>query len=272
MRTDVKVGLISGILILGGIFAYSAFHGSRAASPRGLETKEVSAGFGPAQARANVVIPAPATAPATTADTSAPGTTRPSGWPAPSGGDMAPSDPFSTGVHTTATRPATSIWDTPPTTTIPPTTHTPPRTGTDTFGSSDFGTPPTTSAGGTYIIKSGDTLGALAKSNHVTLKALQDANPTADSNHLKIGQKITIPAASSTPTTTGTGTGTGTSGAATIPAAGTTYKVKAGDTLSKIAKAVYGNAASYTKILRANKDRITNEDQIKEGMILKIPH
>ena len=54
-------------------------------------------------------------------------------------------------------------------------------------------------------------------------------------------------------------------------AAGRTYTVKAGDTLSKIAKEFYGNANEYNKIFEANKDQLSSPDKIKVGQELKIP-
>ena len=50
-----------------------------------------------------------------------------------------------------------------------------------------------------------------------------------------------------------------------------TYTVKAGDSLSKIAKAKYGNANLWKTIFEANKDRIKNPDLIQVGWELKIP-
>jgi len=50
-----------------------------------------------------------------------------------------------------------------------------------------------------------------------------------------------------------------------------TYTVKAGDTLSKIAKDHLGNANAYMKIFEANKDQLTNPDVIKPGQVLRIP-
>ena len=54
-------------------------------------------------------------------------------------------------------------------------------------------------------------------------------------------------------------------------AAAKTYTVKAGDTLSKIAKEHLGNANSYMAIFEANRDQLTDPDKIKPGQILKIP-
>lgn len=50
-----------------------------------------------------------------------------------------------------------------------------------------------------------------------------------------------------------------------------TYTVKAGDTLSKIAKETLGNANAYMKIFEANQDQLSDPDKIKPGQVLKIP-
>lgn len=54
-------------------------------------------------------------------------------------------------------------------------------------------------------------------------------------------------------------------------AAGRQYTVKSGDTLSKIAKEVYGNAGDWKKIHAANADLIKNPDVIQPGWNLRIP-
>ena len=53
--------------------------------------------------------------------------------------------------------------------------------------------------------------------------------------------------------------------------AGKTYTVKAGDTLSAIAKAHLGDANAYMKIFDANKDQLTDPDKIRPGQVLRIP-
>jgi nucleoid-associated protein YgaU len=52
---------------------------------------------------------------------------------------------------------------------------------------------------------------------------------------------------------------------------GKTYTVKAGDTLSKIAKEQLGDANAYNEIFTANRDQLTDPDKIKPGQVLKIP-
>lgn len=54
-------------------------------------------------------------------------------------------------------------------------------------------------------------------------------------------------------------------------APGQSYTVKAGDTLSKIAKEHYGNANAYMKIFEANRDKLSDPDKIKVGQVLSIP-
>ena len=64
----------------------------------------------------------------------------------------------------------------------------------------------------------------------------------------------------------------GAGGATAAPAqAGGTYTVKAGDTLSKIAKQHLGDGNAYMKIFELNRDQLTNPDQIKPGQVLKLP-
>jgi len=54
-------------------------------------------------------------------------------------------------------------------------------------------------------------------------------------------------------------------------AGGGTYTVKAGDTLSKIAKEQLGDAGDYMKIFDVNKSILTDPDKIKPGQVLTIP-
>ena len=51
----------------------------------------------------------------------------------------------------------------------------------------------------------------------------------------------------------------------------TFYTVVAGDNLSKIAKAFYGNANEYMKIYEANRPMLTHPDKIYPGQMLRIP-
>ena len=50
-----------------------------------------------------------------------------------------------------------------------------------------------------------------------------------------------------------------------------TYVVKAGDTLSKIARQFYGDPSEYPRIFEANRDQLSDPNKIQVGQKLKIP-
>lgn len=60
-------------------------------------------------------------------------------------------------------------------------------------------------------------------------------------------------------------------GGAPAAAAARTYTVKAGDTLSAIAKQHLGDANAYMKIFEANRDQLNDPNLIKPGQVLKLP-
>lgn len=57
----------------------------------------------------------------------------------------------------------------------------------------------------------------------------------------------------------------------TAGAGGQTYTVKSGDSLSKIAKDIYGDASKWNRIYAANKDKIKDPDLIHPGQEFTIP-
>ncbi|MBO9661731.1 LysM peptidoglycan-binding domain-containing protein [Dokdonella sp.] len=62
-----------------------------------------------------------------------------------------------------------------------------------------------------------------------------------------------------------------TSTAPAEPPAPATYTVAKGDSLSKIAKKVLGNANRWREIFDANRDQLDNPDLIQPGQVLKLP-
>ena len=112
-----------------------------------------------------------------------------------------------------------------------------------------------------YVIVKGDMFSTIAKKFHVTVKALQDANPSVEPTKLKIGQSIHIPAASAAaPSSTG-----GTATTADTTGSGQTYSVKSGDSLTKIAS----EFGVSIKALRSANHLTT--DKIVVGQKLTIP-
>jgi nucleoid-associated protein YgaU len=52
---------------------------------------------------------------------------------------------------------------------------------------------------------------------------------------------------------------------------GSSYTVKSGDSLSKIAKNELGDANAWQKIFEANRDVLDDPDKIFPGQVLKLP-
>ena len=115
-------------------------------------------------------------------------------------------------------------------------------------------------AGTEYVVIKGDSLWKIAKRNGVTVKAIEDANPNIDPAKLKVGQKLSIPGA-----TSAAGSATDMTGSAGTDNGEELYIVKSGDTLSKIAKH-YG--VTYKAIESENG---LSTARIKVGQKLKIP-
>jgi LysM repeat protein len=111
-----------------------------------------------------------------------------------------------------------------------------------------------------HKVAKGESFAKIAQQYHVSVKAIQDANPGVDSSKLQIGQTIKIPAAAAPVATN--------PGAAPTPAANggsQSYTVKSGDTLIKIA-----NQFGVTvKAIRAKNNLTT--DKIRVGQHLPIP-
>jgi LysM repeat protein len=155
-----------------------------------------------------------------------------------------------------------------------------------------------TSGPNSYVVKSGDTLGAIAAKLGVSLADLQSANPDIQAADLHIGQQLNVPAAqaaapqsSATPAINAAATPApsastiATSGilptrtpaavAATPRSAATssitgpqTYTVKSGDTGCKIASA---HQVSLQELAEANGTSISGLASLKVGQQLKIP-
>jgi LysM repeat protein len=119
-----------------------------------------------------------------------------------------------------------------------------------------------------YTVKSGDIAYNVAKKNGVSLKALKEANSGVDLGKLKVGQKITLPAATAAGPTAAPTAGAGAALAGTAPetsTATTSYTVKGGDTLTRIAK----KFGTTSKAIRSANG--LQSDVIKVGHKLKIP-
>lgn len=69
----------------------------------------------------------------------------------------------------------------------------------------------------------------------------------------------------------GAAAGAATGAAATTSQQARYYTIKSGDTLSKIAKDVYGDANAYNRIFEENREVIDDPDKIYPGQQIRIP-
>lgn len=122
-------------------------------------------------------------------------------------------------------------------------------------------TAPPSGAASEYTILKGDTLSSIAPKFKVTLKALQAANPTVDPAKLQIGKKITIPS----PVAAGAPPAAVTGAATPVGDDAGSYKVKSGDTLTKIA------ADHHTTVKAIQSANNLTSSSIKVGQLLKLP-
>ncbi len=123
-------------------------------------------------------------------------------------------------------------------------------------------TPPPSVAASEYTILKGDTFSTIAPKFGITVKALQAANPTIDPSKLQIGKKVVIP----TPSAAATAPLTGVAGTvAPMADSGGLYKVKSGDTLSKIA------TEHHTTVKAIQSANNLSDSRIKVGQQLKLP-
>ncbi len=112
-----------------------------------------------------------------------------------------------------------------------------------------------------YVIKKGDTFSSIAPTFNVSVKALQTANPTVNPARLQIGQKIAIPEPTAT---TAPPSAPGLAPAASPGNGGDQiYVVKAGDTLTKIARDFNTTPTALRKANNLVTDRIKVGDKLK---------
>ena len=121
---------------------------------------------------------------------------------------------------------------------------------------------PAQAAAGSYTVRWGDTLSALAHRFGVSVRALADANGLADPNHVLAGRRLSIPSktnaiAAATPAR---------ATRVAIPTATQVHVVAPGETLTGIAASAH---ATVGEVLRLN--HLTNANHIEPGDKLVLP-
>lgn len=132
-----------------------------------------------------------------------------------------------------------------------------------------------------YTVQEGDTLSSIAErllGDEKQWVAIAQANPLVDPAQLRVGEEIRVPspeayeaererqlariaAAVDRP---GASNDRGEDDQATV-------EVVSGDTLSHIAKRVYGEANAWRMIYEANRDQLDDPGDLKVGMTLRVP-
>ncbi len=120
-----------------------------------------------------------------------------------------------------------------------------------------------------YTVRSGDTAESISRRFFGTpahWQQIMKANPRVDFMRLKAGRVIRVPVDPANVQ--------GIPGTSAPPKAAPAieYRVKTGDTLSGIAKEIYGRSGLWTIIRDANRDQVgADGDRLRPGMVLKIP-
>ena len=146
----------------------------------------------------------------------------------------------------------------------------------------ESGTSATT--GDTYVVKEGDNLSYIAEEYYGDQKhwvVIRDANPGVDPARLFVGKTLILPPKAAVLA------GNWKSGAAgvkpgdakpaavpgnTAPRAGrATYKVAAGDSLRKIARAVLKDENRWRELYELNRDKLKSPDVVPVGTELRLP-
>ncbi|WBU38751.1 LysM peptidoglycan-binding domain-containing protein [Homoserinibacter sp. YIM 151385] len=118
-----------------------------------------------------------------------------------------------------------------------------------------------TTAGGSYTIRSGDTVSRIAARFGTTTKAVLDANGLKATSIIYPGQRIRIPASGGATATTGATGGSGSTGTSA-----TSYTIRSGDTVTSIAKRF---GVRVEALLAANG--LKSSSIIYAGRTLRIP-
>lgn len=118
-------------------------------------------------------------------------------------------------------------------------------------------------AANSYEVKSGDSLGSIARKHGTTASALRTANNLSGDN-LRVGQKLVIPGNATPPSSVGSAAPVA---APSAPRAGSgTYTVSPGDTLGSIAKKHGVKVGDL-----ATLNTITDPAKLRVGQVLKLP-
>lgn len=125
-----------------------------------------------------------------------------------------------------------------------------------------------------HVVASGDTLSSIAArylGSEAKWEEIAKANPGINPNAMKVGAKLSIPSGSIASASSARAPSTSAPAPTTAPVPSNEYVVKAGDTLTRIARQTLGSA-DWESIYEANRSVIgPNPAALRVGMKLSIP-
>jgi peptidoglycan endopeptidase LytF len=268
MRSDVKIGLAVGMLLVVVIVAYMVIGtGDKKSTPTETDTAMTD---NETQRTTSLpttvpVVTIPATNPSPLVDLTPPATQPTTNTALALGPTTSPSVPLSPSAVASASQ-GDYDWNNLLTgKTPPPLSATPGALPSVTSGTAKV-------AAGKYMVKTGDTLSSIASSQYGSVnqwKAILAANPGLKPSSLRVGQTINLPAGAKAAAPSMASGPTVTS---SVPDSGKTYTVQPGDSLQKISQKLYGSTSHAKELYELNKAKIgSSPSKLRPKMVLKLP-
>ena len=297
MRTEVKAGLIVGLIVIGGVVFYAVNQGDSGKKvdhiPFAVKTPETDQ-----TEQKGTVRKTPATPPAKSTDDLAarlreaahrkqqrdsPGpVTRKSGPVTAAPTKRSPTDTSTPGQPPAAKDTSTTRPTTPPAviTSVKPTpaVATPPRsadtTRRDSLAARVHAAPKPKPQATKYTIERGDYLYTIAQDHYedgMYWTYIRDANPGIDPDRLRIGREIVLPPKQELIAARERDSREQDKSRRPSQTGRATYVVERGDTLTGIARNVLGRGSRWREIYELNQDQIANPDVLVPGTELHLP-
>ena len=304
MRTEVKAGLVVGLIIIGGVVFYAVNRNKpgEADIPFDVKTDDAQEAARadhttnqewPTRTVDRSTTDRPARQPES--DVPGPAATPPSGGAhsdlssadllaslSPSAADRGPvatpltTQPAEEPVATPTSQPSLPPMDTRPLSTPLP-SHVEKPVETRDRSTRVREAPKPKPAPVRYTIEKGDNFYSIARDHYGDAhywKLIRDANPEANPERLQVGQILLLPPKEDMLKQLereAAGSRSSTTRKPPITSVALTYVVGAGDTLTSIARNVLGDGSRWREIYELNRDKLDNPDLLFEGLELRMP-
>jgi len=267
MRSDVKIGLAVGMLLVVVIVAYMVIGtGDKKSTPTDTDTAMTDNDTRQTTLPTTVpVVTIPATNPSPLVDLTPPATQPSTNSIAVIAPTTSPSVPLSPSAVASASQ-GDYDWNNLLTGKTPPSMSATPGASSPTISAGPK------VAAGKYVVKTGDTLSSIAASQYGSVnqwKAILTANPGLKPSSLRVGQTINLPAGAKAAAPS---LASGPVVTSSVPDSGKTYTVQPGDSLQKISQKLFGNTSHAKELYQLNKAKIgSSPSKLRPKMVLKLP-